>query len=87
LKHAKDVDAVVAQVRRSFGDRQLVSASAKGSVLAVTLDIPGTPKTPGYGVKGTFEAQVLGTAVADWMTLNTGTTWATPGLAYPLAHG
>jgi hypothetical protein len=67
LKHAKDVDAVVAQVRRSFGDRQIVSASVEGSVLSVTLDIPGTSKTPGYGVKGTFEAQVLGAAVADWM--------------------
>jgi hypothetical protein len=67
LKHAKDVDAVVAQVRRSFGDRQIVSASVEGSVLAVTVDVPGTSKTPGYGVKGTFEAQVLGAAVADWM--------------------
>ena len=36
-------------------------------MLAVTLDIPGSSKTPGYGVKGTFEAQVLGAAVADWM--------------------
>jgi hypothetical protein len=67
LKHAKDVDAVVAQVRRSFDDQQIVSASVEGSVLAVTLNVPGTSKTPGYGVKGTFEAQVLGAAVADWM--------------------
>jgi hypothetical protein len=62
-----NVDDVVAQVKHSFGDQQIMSASVEGSVLSVTLDVPGTSKTPGYGVKGTFEAQVLGTAVADWM--------------------
>jgi hypothetical protein len=67
LPRATSVDGVVAQVRRSFGDQQIVSASVEGSVLAVTLNVPGTSKTPGYGVKGTFEAQVLGAAVADWM--------------------
>jgi hypothetical protein len=64
---ANNVDDVVAQVKQSFGDHQLVSASVKGSLLSVTLDLPDTSKTPGYGVKGIFEAQVLGHAVADWM--------------------
>lgn len=67
LARATSLDDVVAQVRHSFGDQQIVSASVEGSVLAVTLDIPGSSKAPGYGVKGTFEAQVLGAAVADWM--------------------
>ncbi len=64
---ATSLDDVVAQARHSFGDKQIVSASVEGSVLAVTLDVPGPSKTPGYGVKGTFEAHVLGAAVADWM--------------------
>lgn len=67
LARATSVNDVVAQVRQSFGDQQIVSASVEGSVLSVTLDVPGTSRTPGYGVKGTFEAQVLGAAVADWM--------------------
>jgi hypothetical protein len=67
LTRAPSLDAVVAQVRNNFGDQQIVSASVEGSVLSVTLNVPGTSKTPGYGVKGTFEAQVLGAAVADWM--------------------
>lgn len=67
LEQAKSVDDVVAQVRRSFGDRQIVSATIDGSLLSVKLAIPGTSTTPGSGVKGIFEAQVLGHAVADWM--------------------
>lgn len=62
-----DPREVVAQVRHNFGDRQIVSASLKGSALSVTLDLPGAPKTPGYGDKGVFEARVLGAAVAEWM--------------------
>lgn len=67
LARAPSLAAVVAQVRQSFGDRQIVSASLEGPVLAVTLHLPGGRRTPGYGVKGTFEAQILGAAVADWM--------------------
>lgn len=67
LARATSLDAVVAQVRHNFGDQQIVSASREGSILSVRLDFPGTPKTPGYGVKGVFEAQVLGAAVAEWM--------------------
>lgn len=67
LARATSLDAVVAQVRHNFGDQQIVSASRKGSVLSVTLDLRGTPKTPGYADKGVFEAQVLGAAVAEWM--------------------
>ncbi|HJU35833.1 MAG TPA: hypothetical protein VJ716_00250 [Gaiellaceae bacterium] len=67
LMRAPSLDAVVAQVRHDFGDQQIVSASVKGSILSVTLDFPGTSRTPGYGVKPVFEAQVLGAAVADWM--------------------
>jgi hypothetical protein len=67
LARATSLDQVVAQVRHNFGDEQIVSASREGSVLSVTLDFPGTYKTPGYGVRGVFEAQVLGAAVAEWM--------------------
>ena len=67
LARATSLDEVVAQVRRDFGDQEIVSASRKGSVLSVTLDLRGTPKTPGYGDKGVFEAEVLGAAVAEWM--------------------
>jgi hypothetical protein len=67
LARAASFDDVVAQVRQSFGDQQIVSAWVEGSALSVTLNVPGTSKTLGYGVKGTFEAQVLGAAVADWM--------------------
>jgi hypothetical protein len=67
LARAKSVDDVVAQVRQSFGDHQLVSASVEGSLLSVTVNLPSTSTTPGYGVKGVFEGQVLGHAVADWM--------------------
>jgi len=67
LARAPSLDAVVAQVRHNFGDQQIVSASVGGSILSVTLGFPGTSKTPGYGVKPVFEAQVLGAAVADWM--------------------
>lgn len=70
LKHAKNVDAVVVQVQRSFGDRRIVSASVEGSLLAVKLSVPprsdvGAADT--LGNKAVFEAQVLGHAVADWM--------------------
>jgi hypothetical protein len=67
LARATSLDAVVAQVRHNFGDRQIVSASREGSVLSVKLDFPGNLKTPGFGVKGVFEAQILGAAVAEWM--------------------
>lgn len=67
LARATSLGDVVAQVRNNFGDRQIASASLQGSVLSVTLDFPGTSKTPGYGVKPVFEAQVLGAAVAEWM--------------------
>jgi hypothetical protein len=67
LTRATSLDEVVAQVRHNFGDRQIVSASLEGSVLSVTLDLPGTSKTLGYGGKGVFEARVLGAAVAEWM--------------------
>jgi len=58
---------VVAQVRHNFGDHQIVSASRDGSVLSVRLSFPGSLRTPGYGVRGVFEAEVLGAAVAEWM--------------------
>jgi hypothetical protein len=67
LTRLTSVGAVVAQVRHEFGDQQIVSASLDGSVLSVRLAVPGTSKTPGYGDKGVFEAQVLGAAVAEWM--------------------
>lgn len=70
LKNAKSLDAVVAQVQRSFGDRRIVSASVAGSVLAVKLSVPhrhdiGASDT--FENRAVFEAQVLGHAVADWM--------------------
>jgi hypothetical protein len=70
LRDAKDVDAVVAQVQRSFGDRRIVSASVDGSLLTVTLSVPhstdiGAADT--FENRSVFEAQVLGHAVADWM--------------------
>lgn len=69
LKHAKDVDAVVARVQRSFGDRRIVSASVEGSLLAVELSVPhphdvGAADT--FENRAVFEAQILGHAVADW---------------------
>ena len=70
LKHAKDVDAVVAQVQRSFGDRRIVSASVEGSLLAVKLSVPhpqDVAASDSFENKAVFEAQVLGHAVADWM--------------------
>lgn len=70
LKHAKDVNAVVSQVQRSFGDRRIVSASVDGSLLTVKLSVPhprdvGTADT--IESKAVFEAQVLAHVVADWM--------------------
>jgi hypothetical protein len=67
LKQAKDVNAVVAQVQQSFGDRRIVSASVEGSLLTVKLSVP-YPNDVGaaYENKAVFEAQVLGHAVADW---------------------
>lgn len=69
LKHAKDVDAVVAQVQRSFGDRRIVSASIEESLLTITLSVPH-PQDVGaadtFENRAAFEAQVLGHAVADW---------------------
>jgi hypothetical protein len=59
LTRATSLDDVVAQVQHAFGDREIVSASVEGSVLSIKLD--------SSGVRGTFEAQVLGSAVADWM--------------------
>ncbi len=67
LARATSLDEVVAQVRNNFGDHQIVSSSREGSVLSVTLNLRGTSKTPGYGDKGVFEAEVLGAAVAEWM--------------------
>jgi hypothetical protein len=67
LARATTLDAVVAQVRHNFGDHQIVSASREGSVVSVRLDFPGNLRTPGYGVRGVFEAEVLGAAVAEWM--------------------
>jgi hypothetical protein len=67
LARATSLNEVVAQVRHNFGDQQIVSASREGSVLSVTLNLPGNSKTPGYGDKGVFEARVLGAAVAEWM--------------------
>jgi hypothetical protein len=73
LKHASDVDAVVAQVRQSFGDRRIVSASVEGSLLTVKLSVPhphdvGAADT--FENRAVFEAQVLGHAVADWQGAN-----------------
>jgi hypothetical protein len=70
LQQAKDVDAVVAEVKRGFGDRRIVSASVKGSLLLVMLSVPhshdvGAADT--FENRAVFEAQVLGHAVADWM--------------------
>jgi hypothetical protein len=70
LKHAKDVDAVIAQVRRSFGDQRIASASVEGPLLAVKLSVPHAQDEAAretFENKAVFEAQVLGHAVADWM--------------------
>jgi hypothetical protein len=70
LKYGKDVDAVVTQVQRSFGDRRIVSASVGGSLLSVKLSVPhpqGVATSDSFENKAVFEAQVLGHAVADWM--------------------
>ena len=61
---------MVAQVRQSFGDRRIVSASVEGSLLTVTLSVPhphdvGAADT--FENRAVFEAQVLGHAIADWM--------------------
>ena len=71
LKQAKDLDAVVTQVQRSFGDQRIISASVEGSLLTVKLSVPH-PAMPGaaYENKAVFEAQVLGHAVADWQRSN-----------------
>ena len=57
---------VVAQVRRGFGDGRIVSASLDGSRLSVQLAL-GAGSGDAAQMKGVFEAQVLGHAVADWM--------------------
>jgi hypothetical protein len=70
LKHAKDVDAVIAQVQRSFGDQRIASASVEGPLLAVKLSVPHAQDETAretFENKAVFEAQVLGHAVADWM--------------------
>jgi len=70
LKDAKSVNAVVAQVQRSFGDQRIISASVEGSLLDVKLSVPrpgdvGAADT--FENRAVFEAQVLGHAVVDWM--------------------
>jgi hypothetical protein len=70
LRDARDVDAVVALVQRSFGDRRIVSASVDGSRLVVTLSVPRQGDEEAFETfqsRAVFEAQVLGHAVADWM--------------------
>jgi len=70
LRHARDVDAVVALVQRSFGDRRIVSASVERSLLVVRLSVPHQGGEEGFETfenRAVFEAQVLGHAVADWM--------------------
>lgn len=59
---------VIGQVRHRFGDRRILSASIAGSTLTVKLDVTRRSDQAAQ-MKGVFEAQVLGHAVADWMRL------------------
>lgn len=63
---ANGVGSVLAQVQSAFGDGRLISASAAGSGLTVTLPTTG----PAAMRIGTFEAQVLTYAVNNWMQAN-----------------
>ena len=65
LPHMQFAD-VVAKVQRSFGDRRIVSASIDGLLLSVKLNLTRHSNQAAQ-MKGVFEAQVLGHAVADWM--------------------
>lgn len=63
---AQGVDGVVSQVQNSFGDNRILTASVTGSTLSVKLAAPDEPSL----TNATFEAQVLGHVVRDWMTAN-----------------
>jgi hypothetical protein len=55
------LDQLLAQVRNSFGDDRLVSASFDGSTLTVKVDAADEPSA----VSATFEAQMLAAAFHD----------------------
>jgi hypothetical protein len=55
------IDDFLSQVQNSFGDNRLLSASANGSTLTVTVAAPDEPSA----VSATFEAQMLASAVHD----------------------
>jgi hypothetical protein len=63
VTRAQTVNDVVSQVQNSFGDNRIASASAGGSTLTVNLNLPVSDPTS--FVRGTFEAQVLASAVSD----------------------
>lgn len=52
---------LLSQVRSSFGDRRLLSASLSGRTLTVRVAAPNEPSS----VRATFEAQMLATALHD----------------------
>jgi len=55
------VHGLLSQVRTSFGDGRLLSASINGRTLTVTVSAPDEPSA----VSATFEAQMLAAAVHD----------------------
>jgi hypothetical protein len=64
---AEGVSNLLSQVRTSFGDGRILSASASASTLSVKLAV--VPRGPSL-VKAIFEARVLANATSDWMRRN-----------------
>ena len=63
---AEHVNALVSQAQKRFGDGRILSASVVGSALRVKLAAPDEPSL----TNATFEGQMLGHAVRDWLIAN-----------------
>jgi hypothetical protein len=67
--HRLGINALLSQVRDSFGDYRLLAAFVKGPTLIVRVAAPDEPST----VSATFEAQILAAAFHDSVSASGGT--------------